>query len=198
MAKTSYKTIGLAKVYANALLNLAESRNEAELLRDELLSLGKYLLETPDVADFFASPTVDADDRSRLIEKTFRGRASELLTDALQVINRKDRMGLLDEIITQYRLGFDTRRGHVDVHVCSAVPLSDPQRQEIRQAAKGQSGKEAELVESVDPDLLGGLVLQIGDTKFDGSIASRLRRLSDTLVELGAREIHKGKSLVSN
>lgn len=198
MAKISDKGITLARVYAGAMLQLAESRGEADALCEELLELGKYLDDHPEVVEFFGSPMVDGDDRAKMIEKTLRGRASDLLTDALQVINRKDRMGLLGEVINQYRLAHKKLRGHVDVFVHSAVPLDEGQRGEIRKVAKRFSDKEPELVESVDPEILGGLVLQIGDLKFDGSIAARLRRLSENLVALGTREIHSGKSLVSN
>lgn len=197
MANISNKAIALARIYANAILQLAESQKEADALREELLDLGKYLQGHPEIAEFFASPTVDADERRQFIDKALRGRVSELLADTLQVINRKDRLGLVPEIIEQFRQAHADLRGFVDVHVRSAVPLDDTQRAEIRKAAKHYAGKEPELVEAVDPDMLGGLIMQIGDVKFDGSVATRLRQMSENLAERGAKEIHSGRSLVS-
>jgi len=197
MANISNRAIALARIYANAILQLAESQKVADALRDELLDLGKYVQDHPEAGEYLGSPTVDAEERRKFIENTLRGRVSELLVDTLQVINRKDRLGLVKEIIEQYRLAHADLRGFVDVHVRSAVPLDDTQRAEIRKAAKQYAGKEPELVEAVDPDMLGGLIMQIGDVKFDGSVATRLRQVSENLAERGAKEIHSGRSLVS-
>lgn len=193
MANINNKAIALARIYANAILELAESQSAADGLRDELLELGKYLETHPEVAEFFASPTVDTSERRDFIEKSFRGRVSELLADSLQVINRKDRLGLLEVIVEQYRQAHAELRGCVDVLVRSAVTLDDTQRVEIRKAALQYSGKKPELVEMVDPDMLGGLIIQIGDLKFDDSVATRLHQMSTSLAERGAKEIHSGK-----
>lgn len=196
MAKVSNREIVLARVYANAILSAAEQQKQADSLLEEMLELKKFLSATPIIGEVFASPTMNTELRRQFIERTLRGRASDLLVDALQVMNRKDRLALFQETVEQYRLAHEELRGIVDVYVRTAVPLDDARREEIRTAARNYSGKEPALIESVDPQLLGGLIAQIGDTKFDGSLSRRLRILAEKLSEVGAREIHSGKSLV--
>lgn len=196
MAKVSNREIVLARVYANAILSAAEEKKEADSLLEELLEFKKYLQATPVIGEVIGSPTMNPELRRQFIEKTLRGRASDLLVDALQVMNRKDRLVLFQETVEQYRLAHEELRGVVDVHVRTAVPLDDARREEIRTAARNYSGKEPAMIEKVEPELLGGLVVQIGDMKFDGSLSRRLRILADRLTMVGAREIHSGKSLV--
>lgn len=194
MATVSDKEIGLARVYARALLELSEDRNEADNLLGDLLDLVAVLNRSPALGSFFSSPLVDTAARADVIEKSFRGRASDLLVDALQVINRKERMALLPSIVEQFRLAHEDLRGRVDVHVRTATPLTDDLRRGLREAAKAYAGREAELVEIVDESIIGGMVVHIGDRKFDTSVASGLKRLAARLADRAAREIHTGKS----
>jgi len=198
MARVSNREIGLARVYAKAMLALAESQHQADSLRDELVEFKKFFQTRPEIGNLFSTPTMDTEARRRFIEKTLRGRASDLFTDAVQVINRKDRLALFQEIVEQYRLAHEELRGVVDVYVRTAIPLDDAMRAEIKTAAKNYAGKEPSLNETVDPEILGGLVVHIGDMKFDGSVAMKLRRLSENLAGLGAREIHSGRSIVAD
>ncbi len=193
MATVSDKEIGLARVYARALLELAEDRQEADNLLRELLDLLAMLEKSKPGGGFFTSPLVDSAVRTQVIEKAFRGRCSDLLVDALQVINRKERLVLFPAIVEQFRLAHEDLRGRVDVHVRTATPLTDDLRRGLREAAKAYAGREADLVETVDEAVIGGMVVHIGDRKFDTSVATALRRLAGQLAERAAREIHAGK-----
>ena len=192
MAKFSDKVMAVAAVYAEALLSLADRRGEADGLRDELDELARLADRNRDFAAFLASPLVDAGDRSKSLETMFRGNASDLLVDALQVIAKKGRIALVPAIAEAYRAAHDKRRGRVEVQVTSAVALDDGQRSRIRSAVAAKLGQEARLQETVDPALLGGLVVQIGDRKADSSIATRLEGLSRALIARGTREILSG------
>lgn len=194
MATVSDKEIGLARIYARALLELAEERHEADNLLRELLDLLAMLERSQPGGGFFTSPLVDSAVRAGVIEKAFRGRCSDLLVDALQVINRKERLVLFPTIVEQFRLAHEDLRGRVDVHVRTAMPLTEDLRRGLREAAKAYAGREADLVETVDESVIGGLVVHIGDRKFDTSVASGLKRLAARLTDRAAREIHTGKS----
>lgn len=194
MATASDKELTLASVYSKAILDLAESKGEADSLLDELLALSVYIDGHPEINVFFSNPTVGASIRERSIEKWFRGRASDLLVDTLQVVNRKERLGLLRAIAEAYRLDHEKLRGQVDVHVRAAVPLDDKARASLKEIAKALSGMEAKLVEHVDESVIGGLVVQIGDRKYDTSVATRLKKLAAVLGDRASREIHSGRS----
>lgn len=189
MANRDEKSLAAARVYGQSLLELAERSGAAQALSEELLDLGNLLEGNGKLRTFFASPLVDAETRRTMIEKTFRGRASELLVDGLQVLNRHGRIGLLDNVVEAYRTAFQARQGHVDVHVQSAVALSDAQRQALTAAVKASDGRTPDLVETVDPNMLGGLVVRIGDRKIDTSVAKDLKTVRAQLADRAAREI---------
>jgi F-type H+-transporting ATPase subunit delta len=197
MATFNDKELALARVYSNAMLELAEAKGEADSLLEELLDLSAFLDKNAELEAFFSSPTVDTEARERSTEKIFRGRASDLLVDSLQVLNRNGRLDLLRAIVETYRLAHGELRGLVEVQVRTAVPLTDELRASIKDLFGRYTGKDAVLVEGRDESLIGGMVVQVGDRKFDTSVASRLKKLNDSLLERASLEIHGGKSYVT-
>ena len=182
----------VARVYADALLGLAERRGEADELRDELAAVAAEVERDDALRAFLVTPLVDAEARAASLERIFRGRASDLLVDGLQVLNRKGRIGLLPAIAAVYARAHNTLRGRIEVAVTSAVPLDDEQRAAVAAAVARRSGRTALLRETVDAALVGGMVIQIGDQKADASVASRLHALSDALLDRASREIQAG------
>jgi len=179
---------GVAKVYSDALLQLAEAQDAAEPLGDELRGLAEQIARDEDFRAFLRSPLVAGAHRREALETMFRGRLSDLLVDGLQVMNRKGRVGLLPAIAHTYHQTLNERLGRVDVQVTTAVPLDPAQRQHIESAVAAGLGKKPVLQESVDETLIGGIVFQIGDRKIDGSVASYLNTLSQALRTRASRE----------
>ena len=196
MATVSDKEFALARVYSAAMLELAEAKGEADSLLAELLDLSAYLAKNADFDAFFSSPMLDVDARTKSIERIFRGKAGDLLVDSLQVLNRKGRLGLFRSIAETYRLAHQGLRGRAEVQVTTAVPLGKKLRARIKDLTDKYTGKDTVLVETVDESVIGGTVVRIGDKKFDTSVASKLRKLSDSLRERASYEIHGGKSYV--
>jgi|SRR6476469_9438159 len=198
MADAEDRQGGVAQGYAEALLVLAEERGVADQVLEELGGLADLASRDRAFATFLSSPLVEPAARARTFEKLLRGRASDLLVDALQVVNRKGRLALLPEIANGYRQAHRRLRGRVQVFVQSAVPLTDPLRAKLREAAARFTGKTPELVESVDPGLLGGMVVRVGDERIDSSVKSRLRDLSGALLRRASQEVQSGSRYVSS
>lgn len=182
----------VARVYAEAMLQLAAAAGTAAALRDELDSLAALARTNPAFADFLANPSIDDDERRESLERMFRGKLSDLAVDALQVLNRKGRSALLPAVAAEYRRADDERQRRVEVRVTSARPLTDDQRGRLAAAIERRTGYAASFDERVDPSLLGGLVVQIGDEKTDGSAVTRLHNLTAALLARASREIHSG------
>lgn len=197
MRKISDKEIALANVYADAMLTLAESQGAADPLLEELRDLAGLLDKDAELETFFSSPMIDSAVRGRSLEKVFRGRASDLFVDAIQVLNRKGRLGMFRAIAEAYRNAHETLRGRVEVHVTTAVPLSETLRASLVNTARAHTGKEPTLIEKVDQSLIGGLVVRIGDTKLDMSVARRIDRLGQMLSERASQEVHGERSYVT-
>ena len=196
MANTNDTESSIARAYSGAMLKLATARGEADALLAELTELVSYLDQQPDLNELFTNSMVDPARRKDAIEKIFRGKASELLVDTIQVLSRKERLGLIRTIVEAYRLAHEDLRGQVDVHVRTAVPLPGELRKRLHEVASSHTGKDAQLIETVDESLMGGIVLQFGDEKFDASIASSIERLKGSLSQRASREIHSGKTYI--
>ncbi|MBW8876549.1 MAG: ATP synthase F1 subunit delta [Acidobacteria bacterium] len=197
MAKVDDRDLAVGRLYAEAMLALAEERGSSDALLDELKELVDFLDQNPKVEHFLASQMVDEEGRARVLEDLFRGQASDLLLDSLQVINRKGRLGQIRAIAESYRTALRDLRGWVDVHVRTAVPLDDAQRTRLQEAMAASTGRKPALIERIDPSLIGGLVVDVEGRKFDASVASRLQDLSAALQARASREIVSGTAYVA-
>jgi F-type H+-transporting ATPase subunit delta len=194
MAKYDHGSTAIADSYAGTLLGLAEEAKNADTVITEFEDFVSFMEKDAVFGDFMTNPAVDADDRAAVLEKHFRGKYSDLLVNTLQVVNKKGRGELLPLIYERFRLKLEEVRNEVDVHVTSAVELNDALRDKVRHAAAGVAGRTPRLVEEVDPGILGGLVVRIGDKKLDSSVVNRLHQFRETLDERASREIHSGKA----
>ena len=170
--------------YARALLGVAQgSERPEELVRelDELVT--QVLRKFSDFQQILASPRITAEQRRGIIERVLGGRVSDPMMRFLLVVSEHGRMDCLEEIRQVALEEFEASRGGVTVQVITAAPLNDEQRRRIREVLSQKVGRRVELQDRCDPDILGGLVVRVGDTVFDGSVANQLRRLRADAVE---------------
>jgi len=184
------RQLAVARVYAESLLALAEEAGRGDDVLEELDGIVALQDKDEDLAAFFASPLVDETARRETVEKSLRGEASDLVVDTLQVMNGKGRLDLVPALAAAYRAALDALRGRVDVSVSSAVPLSDALKEELLGTLRRVTGREVRLDETVDADLLGGIIVSLGDRKIDYSLATDLRQLDDQLRDRATRESH--------
>jgi len=190
--------IAVADVYAGALLQLAERRNEGDAVLGELDAIIGLLDEQPQFAGFLSNPTVELEARRSAIERTFRGRANDLLVNTLQVMNRRNRLDLLDALSAAYQRDLDRMRRRQSIEVETAVPLSEELRNRLTRAISELTGSKTRLVEAVEPSLIGGLVVRIGDQKIDTSVARSLALLASRFEERTASEVQRTQAYVAD
>lgn len=200
MATYDDKASALARVYAQAILQVARAE-EAALGGD---TVDAVLAELQGLADLYernagfrrliSNPVIDDKDRAASLERALRGRASDLVVDAIGVMGRKGRLGLLPVVAEEYAAAHDRLRNRVAVRVTSVAPLTEEQRSRLAAAVDRASGMTASFRERVDPSILGGLVVQIGDRKTDASVATKLNTLNAALLARASRQIQSGRS----
>ncbi|HOB75233.1 MAG TPA: ATP synthase F1 subunit delta [Phycisphaerae bacterium] len=190
------ETLGLADVYAESLLQVAAETGQVEAVAQEFGELIALMDRERDLELFLIADTVDADPRRASLEKIFRGRMSDPLLNTLQVLNNRGRLGLVRAVARCVQLRMEARRHQQEVTVRSAQPLTDSLREQIKRSVSEYIGKEALLIEEVAPELIGGLVLQIGDVQVDASVATRLQTLYRRLIERATAEVHEGQRYV--
>jgi F-type H+-transporting ATPase subunit delta len=188
------KRAGLAGIYAEALLRVAEENDCADELLDELEEIVAFGERDPLFRSAFLSLLASPGQRAAAIEKILRGRVHDVLVDFYQVLNRKGRPALLPEVAGAYRRALQAARGIVDVTVTSPVPLTAADRERVSDVIKRRTGLTARLIERVDAGLLGGLVVQVRDGKYDTTIKRKLERLHTALLERASNEIIQSRS----
>jgi F-type H+-transporting ATPase subunit delta len=177
----------IARVYAEALLSAAEDAGQVDAIGAELDALVRDVLQADSgVEAYLASPAVGRRTKTEALERAFAGRTSPLVHNLLGVLNHNGRLGLVRSIAAVYRDLLDQRAGRVRVKVASAVPLTDDQRARLTATLSARLKKTPVLSVSVDPDLLGGLVVRVGDQVFDTSVRTRLDTLRSHLMEQGS------------
>ena len=192
--KPSEQEIAIARVYAQAALSLAETQGQAESVLEEIEDLRILMDRDPAFDDFLGSPLVNTEERRASLDRMGRGQMSEILLDTLQVMNNKGRAGLVRALVEAYRQEYEELRGLVRVRVQSAIPLSDSLRGQLQNVVSSYTGKTAQLQETVEPSLIGGLVVQVADRRIDTSVVKEIRGLGQRLLERASQEIHSGRT----
>jgi F-type H+-transporting ATPase subunit delta len=182
----------IARVYAEALLDLSTEQGSVDDIESELVDLVKLWREDASFAALMQSVAIDSDARAASLQKIFGGRVSPIVLNLMMVLNRKGRTMLLPHVCDAFGKLLDRQRGRERVFVTTAVELNDDLRDRVRAAANALSGRESVLVERVEPALLGGMQLQIGDQVLDTSLKSRLRRMRQSLNATMERTMHGG------
>ena len=176
----------LARVYAEALLAAASRAQLADTIGEELASVADGVLKSnPNVLAFFDSAAVSRAAKLPILAQAFEHNASELFKKFLGVLNQNGRLGLLRDVSATYHALRDQQANRVRVKVRAAAPLNDAQTESLRSTLAATLNQEPILDVKVEPELLGGLVVQIGDRVYDTSVKSRLETLRTHLMTSG-------------
>ncbi len=171
----------VARRYATALYQEADDTGVLEDVDEDVLMLRESLESNGELSRFFESPVIPKEKKDAIIQSLLDDRVDELLVRFLRLLVRKDRETMAKPILDQYQALRDEQRGIVDAHVTVARPLSDEDEENLVDVLEEQTGKSVRLHLEEEPDLLGGLVIQIGDHVFDGSVRNKLSALHDRL-----------------
>ncbi len=197
MTTFSDDNMAVADVYAESLLAVADAKGTTEDVGAEFADLVAYVDRDESFASFLVSASVDEDARRGSLEKLFRGKMSDLLLNTLQVLNNRGRLHLIRQVARAVELRMEALHHQQEVLVETAMPLSDDLKTQIKQVVSERIGQEALLIEEVRPELIGGVVIHIGDLQIDGSVVSRLGRLRRRLKERATVEIHRAGQFVT-
>jgi F-type H+-transporting ATPase subunit delta len=174
----------LGTIYAKALLGAAEKAGQADLVVDELESLVTDALDKlPRFDELLRSPRLAHEERLPILEKAFGGKLSETTMTFLRVVSRHGRLDCLRSIARAARKQLNVARGRVEVLVETAYPISLPLRERIVSRLTQLLGRQVVLTTDVNEDLLGGLVVRVGDTVYDASLASRLKKMEQVTLD---------------
>jgi F-type H+-transporting ATPase subunit delta len=168
-------------IYAKALLDLTFEKGVHREVLKELDWFTGVLAENVKFTSFLNAPHISKDVKKDVIERSFGAHLSEITLNFVRVLIDKRRQRLVSPIAVAFEAGYHERMDELVVRVRAAVPLNDGQRKSLIDMLKKKFQKEIHLVEKTSERLLGGLVLNIGDTRIDGSLRTRLEAVGARL-----------------
>ncbi len=196
MAETKHDTVFdtgqqyLGSVYAKALLASSENAGETEAVMEGLQSLVDDVLEqAPGLEATLISPRVPLEAKEAMLETAFGGQAAPTLLTFLKVLCRRGRFDCLRAILTAARKRYNDLRGRIEVQVSAADALSAEDLEATTNQLRGALGREVDLQVKIVPELIGGIVIRVGDTVYDGSLANRLKQLRNDIVAESTQQI---------
>ncbi len=176
----------VARVYAQALLAAARDAGVVEPVRRELGDFVAALAASASLRDVLADPRVETAAKRRVLAEITRS-GQRLLGNALQLMLERGRFAAVPDLYQAYDALALVKEGVVEVEVVSAAELSPETEKKIAARVQEATGRRAELSRRVDPAILGGLVLRIGDVMVDGSVKARIRQLRRKLATAEVR-----------
>jgi F-type H+-transporting ATPase subunit delta len=189
----------VATLYAEALLNVAEKKGAAQEIGEEIDSLVHDVFKaSPDLEMFLANPAIHRKRKNAVIDKALAGKCSPLFEDFLKLLSKHDRLAHLPLIAVSYHALRDKAAKRLRVLVESAVKLDDAQLDKLREMLAGAMREEPILINRIRPDLLGGVLLHVGDKVFDSTVLNRLETLRTQFLARGSHEIQTRRDRFSS
>jgi F-type H+-transporting ATPase subunit delta len=170
-----------ARRYAEAAFDLA-SRDGAHDRWEKDLRTASELLADERVAAVVDNPAIPLADREAVLERLLGSRLARPALNLVRLLARRGRIEILPAVAAHFGRLLDDSRGIVAATISSAAPLDDDEEAAVRSRVEAMTGREVRLSTEVDPDLIGGLVVRVGDRWIDASVRGRLERLRDQLV----------------
>jgi F-type H+-transporting ATPase subunit delta len=166
----------IAEVYSRALFEVAQEHGVLDRVHDELGEFAEALEQDRDLQLFFFSPYFSSEEKRDAVGRVLDG-ADERLVNFLKLLAERHRMPAIQRIRRRFDSMWAEEHKLLPVSVTSAVELDEGLVQSIGRRIEEQTGRQVELSSTVDPDVLGGLVLRVGNMVLDASVRNRLERL---------------------
>ena len=176
----------IARPYASALFDLAQSENQLASVETSLSDVSRLIGESADFARFLRSPVITADDKAQALNSVLaRSNTNPLVANFLRLVAKNGRLFALDAIIVGFRELAAKARGEVTADVTSAAPLTGEQVNSLSETLRARIGKTVTLNQFVDPSLIGGLQVKVGSQMIDSSLKTKLAAMKIAMKEVG-------------
>jgi F-type H+-transporting ATPase subunit delta len=172
----------IARVYSEALFEVAKEKEELDRVREELGQFADALEDDRDMQVFFFSPYFHSAEKKEATGKAISG-ASEEFMNFIELLIEKHRMPVIFRIRRQFEEMWKRENKKLDVTLTSAIELDPEIARKVGEEIEKQTGRSVELTNRVDDSILGGLVLQVGNMVLDASIRNRLEKLRKSVAQ---------------
>ena len=175
----------ISKTYGDALVELAVEENEIDSLSQEILKLLTVLEENPEFLTLLNHPRISVEEKTTVVKNVFSGRLSEEMVGFLTIIVIKGRSSSLKEILVYFLDRVKELKGIGVAYVTTPLELSDSQKKEIEKKLLATTEfKEMEMHYQLEPKLIGGMQIQIGDRVVDSSVLTLIQKMQQNLLKI--------------
>jgi F-type H+-transporting ATPase subunit delta len=196
----------VATLYARALIDAtsgdsgaAKADGKVEATLAELDGFITQVLDkVPHLEELFTSALVPDDKKAELVDRVLKGRVSQVLLNFLKTLATHGRLGILRSIHGVAQKLLDQEHNVVRVEVSTAVQLADELKNRIAESVRSMFGRTPVLDVQIRPELIGGIMMRVGDTVYDGSIATRLEKFRQQLIDRSVHEIQSRRDRFSS
>ena len=166
----------IAQVYARSLFEVAQEHDKLDEVRDQIGQFADALGESRELQTFFFSPYFSTEEKKKGLASALDG-ADPVVENFLELLIEKHRMPAIFRIRARFDALWEEENKLLPVQITSAVDLDDAVTSQIGDEIGRQTGRKIELTSTVDPDVLGGLIVRVGNSILDASVRTRLERL---------------------
>ncbi len=171
----------VAKRYAKALFQLAQDKGLVEETEAQLKLIVAVVESNADVRAFLTAPNITLDTKKQTLIQAFGAEASPIVLNLVSLLIERGREGELAAVLAAYLQVAGEKLGRAEAEVVSFQPMTDGEQSKLADKFGALLGKKVRVSNNVNPDLLGGLTVRIGDTLYDGSLRGKLDRLDKAL-----------------
>lgn len=187
----------VAAIYAKSFLGAAEKSGKTDGLVEELDTFVTQGLDaSPQLEEVLGSALVSFEEKAQLLDRVFGKHLSPLLLDFLKIVAKRGRLDIVRTIQQEVSKLHDDLRGRIRVQMATATPLEDSVSRNLVGALGKLLGGEPKVQSEVDPALIGGIVLHVGDTVYDGSVARQLNQVREQMINRSVHEIQSRRDRI--
>jgi len=179
----------IARQYSKALYEIGDEKDNLFELYDELKELNKSIKENESLSEVLFHQRVLVEEKQRVFKRVFEDKLSDDIYKFMMLLIEKRRIYFLENIVAEFRRQVYKHENIITVEVTTAVEMSSETKDKLKAKLNEHVDKKIEMEEYCDPDIIGGMVLKIGDYLIDGSIKSKLESLEEQIKKIPLQEI---------
>ena len=172
----------VADKYSSAMFELAQEQNKLELMEEQLGYVASVMVDQPELRSFLENPIVTEDAKIKLISKIFDSSIDKVALHFIYVMIKRGRYRYIASAIEAFLKKSRAARGILEATVTVAEPITADVEASVQAKLREATGKDVILSVRQDPSIMGGIVIQVGDKRIDGSVARRLEELEKSLL----------------
>ncbi len=174
----------VSKTYSKALFEVAQESNSLEQMLKEFEFVVESFKEYPELFEIIKSPKVSPENKNNIFKDTFSERISKDLNSFFELLVEKKRIGYIIDIFEEFKISSDDHFGLIVAKVESVVKLEDSEIKDLEVKLNSLTGKTVTVNNVINPDIMGGLIVKVGDKIIDGSVKNKLENLKHDLAQI--------------